>query len=109
MRPGGRPAADYKVVLAQDEVDRHAEIRESRTEVVGDPLLPLRARQCRRRTQVVADVVVGEHVVGEVGVPSVPHFLVEPPPEGLVVLGRNGPIVLSTGVSFPPVRVDSSP
>jgi hypothetical protein len=81
-----RPASHDEVALPDDHVDHELEIRERGMEVVRDLLLTGRTGESRSRTQIVAHIVVGEHVEGDFGVSATPDLFVEAPDECLVLL-----------------------
>ena len=77
MGARSRPSADYEVVTADNEIDAHPEVGKRSTKVVRDPLLTFGPGQRGSWSQIVANVILGEDLVREVGVPSIPHLLVE--------------------------------
>jgi hypothetical protein len=73
-----------EVSLTDHQIDLDPEVGERGAKVVCDPFLTSRSRQRLRRPQIVANVVLGEDLEGEVGVATIPDLLVEAPDESLV-------------------------
>jgi hypothetical protein len=75
VRSGRRPAPDDEVALGDDQIDGRPEIGEGGAKVVGDPLLTRRPRQRVGRPEIMANVILGEDLIREVGIASVPDLL----------------------------------
>ena len=71
MGARSRPSADDEVVTADHEIDAHPEVGKRDTKVVRDPLLTFGPAQRGSWSQIVANVILGENLVREVGVPSI--------------------------------------
>src|SRR5439155_7998432 len=86
-----------EVVLAENQVDVPTGVREGATEVGSDLRHARSTGQSLGWTQVVADVVVGEHFEGELDIATIPHLLIEPADQRLVL--RDGHLSLLGSVN----------
>lgn len=89
MCPARRPATHNEITLTDDQVDGDLEIGEGGAKVVGDLLLSRRTGPCLCRPKIMAHVVVGEHLIGEIRIAVVPYLVVEAAHELLVLLDRH--------------------
>jgi hypothetical protein len=86
MGAARRPAANYKVLLTDNQIDCDLKVREGGAKVICDLLLTRWPRQRVGRSEIMAHIVLGEDVKHEVGIASIPDLLVEAAYESLVFL-----------------------
>lgn len=95
VRTGGRPPTNDVVVFSNEQVDYEVEIGKGSAEVGCDLLLALGAGHRLRTPEIVPYVIRGEDLVADVEVAFVPNLFVEATDEGLVLLRRHQPSLLS--------------
>src|SRR4029453_14819960 len=83
MAARGRPAANNKVPLPDDQIDCELKAGERGTKVISDLLLSGRTRQRLGLAEIVADVVIREDLKRKIAIASIPDLLVEATDEGL--------------------------
>src|SRR5215203_175576 len=99
VRAPSGPAPRYQIPFGQDQIDIPSQVREGRPELGRDLALSFGTREGFAWAEVMAGVVLGEDLQGEVHVALVPDFFVEPKHGSLVLFGRH--ILLSLLHSAP--------
>jgi hypothetical protein len=87
VRARGSPAPRYQIAFGQDQIDIPSQVRKGCSEVGRDLALPFGTRKGFGRAEVMADVVLGEDLEGEVHVALVPDFFIELKHGSLVLFG----------------------
>jgi hypothetical protein len=94
LRTRCRPPGGGEVAVAQDEIDAPFGVRKRAAEWLCDQRLSGGSQWRLRLAEVVADVVVGEHLLCESDVSPGPDLFIEAPDERLVRRDARAPILL---------------